>query len=222
LIDPGTYAYHTQQRWRDYFRGTSAHNTVRVDDQDQSVSGGNFLWLRHARARCERFETTDTQDRFVGTHDGYRRLPDPVTHRREIVLDKVRRRIEVLDRLECVAAHNVEVFWHFAEDCRVELAGSQVVVKKGSVRLRLSVAGADLAPECVTGRDMPPLGWVSRTFDEKIPSPTVRWSGRITGRSQWSTTMTIETDASYLDPARSTTVNNAGVDQAGRDDAGEA
>lgn len=28
--------------------------------------------------------------------------------------------------------------------------------------------------------------------------------------------------ASYLDPARSTTVNNAGVDQAGRDDAGEA
>jgi diamine N-acetyltransferase len=29
-------------------------------------------------------------------------------------------------------------------------------------------------------------------------------------------------DASYLDPARPTTVNNAGVDQAGRDDAGEA
>ena len=28
--------------------------------------------------------------------------------------------------------------------------------------------------------------------------------------------------ASYLDPAKSTTVNNAGVDQAGRDDAGEA
>jgi hypothetical protein len=29
-------------------------------------------------------------------------------------------------------------------------------------------------------------------------------------------------DASYLDPARSTTVNNAGVDQAGRDDTGDA
>ena len=29
-------------------------------------------------------------------------------------------------------------------------------------------------------------------------------------------------DASYLDPARSTVVNNAGVDQAGRDDAGDA
>ena len=31
LIDPGTYAYHTQERWRNYFRGTSAHNTVRID-----------------------------------------------------------------------------------------------------------------------------------------------------------------------------------------------
>jgi len=31
-----------------------------------------------------------------------------------------------------------------------------------------------------------------------------------------------ETDASYLDPARSTAANNAGVDRAGRDDAGDA
>ena len=33
---------------------------------------------------------------------------------------------------------------------------------------------------------------------------------------------TAESEASYLDPARSTTMNNAVVDQAGRDDAGEA
>ena len=33
FIDPGTYAYHTEQKWRDYFKGTSAHNTVRIDGQ---------------------------------------------------------------------------------------------------------------------------------------------------------------------------------------------
>ncbi len=52
LIDPGTYAYHTQERWRNYFRGTSAHNTVRLDALDQSVPGGNFMWLSKARAGC--------------------------------------------------------------------------------------------------------------------------------------------------------------------------
>src|SRR6266705_1861293 len=50
LIDPVTYAYRTQGPWRQYFRGTDAHNTVRVDGVDQSQSGGNFMWLRKARA----------------------------------------------------------------------------------------------------------------------------------------------------------------------------
>src|SRR5207245_173758 len=44
LIDPGTYAYHTHSGWRAHFRGTAAHNTVRIDGVDQSVPAGNFLW----------------------------------------------------------------------------------------------------------------------------------------------------------------------------------
>ena len=81
LVDPGTYAYHTERRWRDYFRGTSAHNTVRIDGVDQSVSGGSFLWTQHARARCIAFEHGVDHERFVGEHDGYSRLADPVVHR---------------------------------------------------------------------------------------------------------------------------------------------
>ncbi|RYZ80180.1 MAG: alginate lyase family protein, partial [Proteobacteria bacterium] len=48
LIDPGTFAYHTEKVWRDYFRGTSAHNTIRVDQLNQSQIGGNFMWLSKA------------------------------------------------------------------------------------------------------------------------------------------------------------------------------
>ena len=49
LVDPGTYCYHGEPELRRYFRSTLAHNTVEVDGRDQSVSGGPFLWLRHAR-----------------------------------------------------------------------------------------------------------------------------------------------------------------------------
>lgn len=192
LIDPGTYAYRTDDGWRDYFKGTAAHNTVRVDGQDQSVSGGSFMWLRHARARCESFETTAEQDRFVGSHDGYRRLSDPVTHRREIALDKATRTIEVVDELACRGTHDVEVHWHLAEACEVALEGDSVLVRKGKVRLRLTSVGADFKCECAIGQTAPPLGWVSRQFDVKLPSPTIRWRGRVTGPSKWTTRIAVE------------------------------
>ena len=78
LVDSGTFAYHTQRDWRDYFRGTAAHNTVRIDAQDQSVSGGNFLWLKHANATCVEFVSDEAEDRLLATHDGYERLGYPV------------------------------------------------------------------------------------------------------------------------------------------------
>ena len=51
LVDPGTYAYHSDHGWRDYFRGTAAHNTLQMDGCSQSEIGGPFLWLQHAHAR---------------------------------------------------------------------------------------------------------------------------------------------------------------------------
>jgi hypothetical protein len=191
LVDPGTYAYHTERRWRDYFRGTRAHNTVCIDGQDQSVSGGNFLWLRHARAWCERFETGDTEDRLLAAHDGYRRLSSPVTHRRETVLDKSGRRLVVTDELDGSGEHDVEVHWHFAEHSRVEISEGKVAVSRGPVHLSMQLEGADFELGCATGQDSPPLGWISRRFDVKEPSPTLRWHGRVNAPARWITTMHI-------------------------------
>jgi hypothetical protein len=192
LIDPGTYAYHTNARWRDYFRGTSAHNTVRVDGADQSVPGGNFMWLRHAEARCESFDSDEHADRFSGSHDGYRRLVDPVTHWRQIVFDKVAQRVTVTDMLRCAKSHQVEVFWHFAEDFRVRVSGGHVHADNGRVAVHMAVDGAALQPAVIRAQEDPPLGWVSRRFDEKQPCPTVRWSGTVGARQPWTTVIQLE------------------------------
>ena len=46
LVDPGTYLYHDGGPWRRYFRGTAAHNTLRVDGQDQAPMVADFMFGR--------------------------------------------------------------------------------------------------------------------------------------------------------------------------------
>jgi hypothetical protein len=192
LIDSGTYAYHRERRWRDYFRGTASHNTIRVDGAEQSVPGGRFLWTSHARARCERFESGTERDLFEGVHDGYLRLPDPVLHRRRIEFDKRAMRFEVRDTLECAAEHAVELHWHLAERCSAAVSGHAVEVACADLRLRLECPRELAAPEVVSGREEPPLGWISRRLDEKSPSPTIVCRGRVAPGASLRTVLTIE------------------------------
>jgi hypothetical protein len=187
LIDPGTYAYHTQKKWRDYFRGTSAHNTVRVDGEDQSLIGGNFMWLNHAKAWCEKWESSSTRDWFVGAHDGFSRLADPVIHRRSMEFDKQARIIRIADTLTCNRPHMVEIFWHFAEACRVQVRGNEISAGCGNQSATMLMPGCDWSPVVKSGKEDPPMGWISRRFDQKCHSPSVVWSGQITGSTTLNT-----------------------------------
>ena len=192
LVDPGTYAYHTQKKWRDYFRGTSAHNTVRVDGVDQSVIGGNFMWLKHAKAWCEQWESDAGRDYFSGAHDGYRRLPDPVMHRRSLEFDKAARVLRVADTLTCEGTHQVELFWHFAETCRIQVSGNEISASCGGCTARFAMPGLAWQPAVASGQEMPPLGWISRRFDQKCNSSSVVWAGKISGTTTLETEIRLE------------------------------
>jgi hypothetical protein len=184
LIDPGTYAYHTNSLWRQYFRGTSAHNTVRLDREDQSQSGGNFMWLRKARAGCSFWSSDQNHDLFQGWHDGYMALADPVMHRRRIGLVKAARHIVIDDILEMSSEHLVEIFFHCHEECSITQTADGYTLRRGSVALALRLPRlAQAASEVVRGSESPILGWVSRRFDEKQPAPTIVWRACITGHA---------------------------------------
>jgi hypothetical protein len=195
LIDPGTYCYHTERRWRDYFRGTAAHNTVRIDREDQSVSGGTFLWNHHAEARCVAFETGRDYQRLVAQHDGYRRLRHPVVHRREIVYRPGARLVEVTDRLVGGGTHYVEIFWHFARECVVTLNGYEARAVRGEVDITLRWP-QPLQAQVVHGRAEPCMGWVAERFDEKAPADALVVCGEVGADWQGTSTLTISSRAS--------------------------
>ncbi len=179
LVDPGTYVYHTRRRWRDWFRSTAAHNTVRVDGEDQSVIGGGFLWMRHARAWCERWKDNGVEQSFLGCHDGYRRLPGSVIHCRAVRYRTRDNAFHIEDRLRGQGRHVVERNWHFSEQCHVSVAENGLVVaRSGIVEVRLSPA-EPVRVQRLEGSEDPPGGWVSRQFDRRVPATTVVWSSHV-------------------------------------------
>lgn len=192
LVDPGTYAYHTAPEWRTYFRSTRAHNTVVVDGLDQSDQSGNFMWSRHADARCLEFSGGSLQQRFIGEHDGYRVLRDPLTHRREVQFDAHRRLFTIVDTFECRTQHTVRWHWHCAEDLMPILTDREIVLETRRHRIRIV---AKRAPDRVLsfhGGKPSEGGWVSRSFGCKEPAATVAWESRIDGTTTAHTYICIE------------------------------
>jgi hypothetical protein len=176
LVDPGTYSYWQEHKWRDYFRGTSAHNTVRIDGLDQSVSGGRFMWLKKARASIERMPQSPHEFDFRGSHDGYERLADPVRHMRSVRFDAASATLTVRDEIAAKKHHQVELFWHFAPGLDTRLNSSGLHVRGKRFALQMHAHGADLKLELVRGNENPPLGWYSRCYESRQPCDVLKIS----------------------------------------------
>jgi hypothetical protein len=112
LLDPGTLEYVGPTNTdRAAYRGTAAHNTLRVDGVDQAEPAGPFAWTSLPKVECEGWALGRSFDFFVGSHDGYGRLRSPVTHRRFVFHRKSRFWL-VRDVADGSGQHNLELLWH--------------------------------------------------------------------------------------------------------------
>ena len=172
-MDPGTYDYFTYPEWRQYFRSTRAHNTVEIDGADQSVMLGSFLWNRHARAKSLQWRPNQNGGVVTGEHDGYKRLPDPVIHRRGIALDGVQRKLTVSDEIRAADKHQVVIYFHVAPECTVaQLDENRIVISAAHGQVTMEFDPA-LKLETVFGSDSPKAGWVSRGYHQKQATTTI-------------------------------------------------
>ncbi len=199
LVDSGTYAYHTQREWREYFRGTAAHNTLRVDGVDQSVQTGSFLWGKRATVGDVDYQSDAAGDRLSAAHDGYARLPGGARVARQVNYDRARHVVSVHDELHSRGPHLVEIFWHFSEHCAVTLGAHSVVASCQGTALTLSWP-AGMTARLVHGQEHPPLGWRSKSYDVRIPIYTLVVSGNIDGDWRGTTTIAIAADEPAAPP----------------------
>lgn len=107
LIDPGTYTYTSDPKWRDWFRGSEAHNTIRIDGRDQAVPRGPFGWSDKPEVAILDWQTNSERDileaecRYAG-----------FAHRRRVEFQKPDVFLIADEVSGPPGLHDVEQLWH--------------------------------------------------------------------------------------------------------------
>ncbi len=186
LADPGTFCYHGQPEWRRYFRSTLGHNTLQLDGEDQSVSGGPFLWTRHARSRVLVADTSGTSDggtaRWCAEHDGYQGS----VHRRRVELTAASQELRVVDEIR--GRHSprraARLAFHLGPAITADLVGNRAQLtwtRDGEDRSAVLDLPGQLNWRAHRGESDPPLGWYSAGFGRKEPTTTLVGTGFVGG-----------------------------------------
>lgn len=187
LADPGTYCYHGQPEWRQYFRSTLGHNTLRLDGADQSVSGGPFLWTRHAESRVLVADPSGEVARWSAEHDGY----EGSVHRRRVELNPESQELRLVDEVSG-PRRTVQLAFHLGPAITADLAGNRAQLtwtRDGEDRSAVLDLPEGLSWQAHRGESEPPLGWYSSGFGRKEPATTLIGTGSTDGAEGFTTVL---------------------------------
>jgi len=166
LIDSGTYSYRGE--WRNYFRLTSAHNTLRIDHQEQAEPLHEFAWEGVPKV-------------VSGQHDdhtisGCLHLSDNVMIRRKISHYRPMA-WAISDRIIGDGNHVIEWFFHFHPALQLEIQQrDQVKVFENDWQVWIKIPSPDM-------KVIIEQGWVSANYGVKKKHSILygQWQGDLSG-----------------------------------------
>ncbi len=184
--DAGTYLYSGGGIWRNGLARTSAHNTVTVDGQDQMDMLSRFTWVDWARGGVLRQGDFDGMQGWLGEHDGYRRLEDPVTHRRS-VLNLGGDRWLVVDHLTGKRSHDYRLHW-LLPDLSYERDGNiiRLFSEEKNIQVAVGTLKMQANPSVMRGDPESTRGWRSRYYGRKEAALSVTLEVGGPGVTFWS------------------------------------
>lgn len=164
FIDPGTYIYHIDLESRDYFRKTINHNTICLNNSDQSEMLGAFLWGKRANTKLENYEISDNEEYLLASNDGYK----PKIHKREFIYD----RKNIMQIKDTINGDNFEWVSTLVLDPKAEVIsinGNEVKIKSKEDIIKVKVNSEfNIMIEDI---------WVSEIYNNKIMSKAIKVKG---------------------------------------------
>ncbi|MFO7755911.1 MAG: alginate lyase family protein [Bacteroidales bacterium] len=187
ITDQGTYTYHTDMEWRKYFIGTLAHNTVRINRQDQALNAGPTLWLKHYKTFITSVQQSSNRESVEAYHDGYG--DQGVIHARRISFDRAAKEFIINDKISLDKGSGVfaETPFHLHPQLKAVQEEPNIfrITGDNGRSLILSI-DKKLKPSLVTGQENPEkIGWYSGSFLNKEPSTVVYSNYTLTATTEY-------------------------------------
>jgi hypothetical protein len=198
LIDAGTYTYVGSAQWRNWFRGSAAHNTIRIDGMDQAAPEGPFCWMDRPDVQKIAWSTADDCD-FLAAVCRYRGFE----HLRRVHYMKPSLIVVVDEITGPPGEHLIEQFWHSGESVTEDWPRRFRLGRLA--RLHLSHPG-----EAATGGEN---GWRSRAMGSREPASVIRVAVR--GAFPMQLTAAIDLDGGADPSAISAAFQQLGVERGG-------
>lgn len=182
IVDPGSYVYTANLHERNLFRSTAYHSTVQVDGSEQNTIEETvpFVIGNEAQPKVLEWETTPEADLITAEQNGYRRLSQPITHRRTIQFDKRKRFWLVRDELAGEGTHEFCFRFHLASNLESKVRPDGIIEvcdKMNGARLLIICDKPDLKEGQASESD-PVLEprFSSTDYGEKKPSVSACWT----------------------------------------------
>jgi len=212
LVDSGSGVYISKDPTdRDTFRGTGAHNTLRVDGLDQAIPQDPFSWTNIPSPQAEEWITGKSFTYFVGSHNGYARLTDPVIHRRHVMQIAGGPSL-IRDVAIGNAEHDLELRWHFAPDLDVQAAPGRIEISRSGATTGDPALSMIVPPETLWAKGTE----VTRTllspaYGAYQPAPLVRSQAHVKLPAETATVLLSHPVSARQDAPRLTSMPHAAV-----------
>jgi len=188
LTDQGTFSYHSDAQWRDYFRGTCSHNTVEIASENQSKIGGAFLWLEKATASMSPLVTGPVQSVTAYLNSA---TSADVNHSRAVEYEHATQTLSICDELntdESKPPKTIKIRFHFHPLVDLEKINdhsfvAQIQGREEKLDVKLS---KELSWELLSGQMKPTIeGWYSDGYDRKVPSSVLVGTAQLSTSKQF-------------------------------------
>ena len=182
IVDPGTYAYTYDLKWRNIFRSTEYHNTIKIDEKEQNkIEPTAVFWIdNQANVKVNKWEMTNEYDFLDAEHNGYKRLADSLIHRRQIFFSKtgkywlIRDMIISENQKDSDKIHKLDFNLHFAP---MEVSVCQEfplsIIAQETQGIKLLIVPVKI--DGLSALDIK-QGSISYSYGLKIEAPVVKYS----------------------------------------------